>query len=159
MDGMEKALDLVTAIRNLKKNYDLKRHHKPKITVQISEDDKLNHTLLPLKDAIIHLCQIESILWTKDISTLDPRCSTKSSFGENMWIWMDIQGMLDLENEFVKITTSRSQIRKQLDKLNEKLSKRKHQGSQTRNVEKVAKLEQTLVDLDEREAWLKTIKQ
>ncbi|XP_059092271.1 valine--tRNA ligase-like isoform X1 [Tigriopus californicus] len=157
MSEMEVALDLVTAIRDQKKNYDLKRHHKPKIIIQYSKSN-VHGGLLELKDIIIQLCQIEAITWAKDVSNLDPKCFIKSSIDRDTWIWMDVQGMLDLEKEFVKLTAKRNQIRKQLEKLTKKLSSRKNHAKQAKDMDKVALLEQTLVELDDREAWLKAFK-
>eukprot|EP00095_Tigriopus_kingsejongensis_P000953 maker-scaffold360_size197209-snap-gene-0.42 protein:Tk00953 transcript:maker-scaffold360_size197209-snap-gene-0.42-mRNA-1 annotation:"valyl-trna synthetase" len=153
MSEMDQVLAIVTALRDLKKTYELKRAHLPEIVIETQGD------LTPYEDVLSNLAQVGGITWTRDARDVDLTKFSKSIVSEDR-LFMNVEGLIDPEKEFAKLEKNRAKVFKELAKLELKMTKGpkvKDPDLQRRNQERLEQIQDAIGELTRREEWLKSV--
>ena len=118
---MESALNITSAIRNLKQTYELKFSNLPEIILSKESGDLAS--LGPFTELIQTLSKCGSVSFKQpcDLSGLDNYASVVSE--GDYKVFMKVQGLVNLQKELDKADSKKQKLLKQIKKIDDLMSK------------------------------------
>jgi valyl-tRNA synthetase len=122
----ESKYELITAGRNLRKEYNIPPKRKLKYIIRPLEDEAVCRYLETEADNLVRTLNAESVTVRKDFTPEKPMPSALTALGE---VFLSIEGAIDIEAE-------RERLQKELDKTREALARSRHKLRNPSFVEK-----------------------